>query len=43
MSPVLNELTNLSQKVLHVQILLTLTGGNFIESIMDMFIWNLNM
>ena len=41
-SPGLNELTHLSGKALYVQILLTLTGGNFIEY-MDIFIWNLNM
>ena len=31
MSPGLNELTNLSGKALYVHILLTLTGGNFME------------
>ena len=43
MSPGLNELTDLSGKALYVQILLRLREGNFIESIMDIFIWNLNM
>ena len=38
MSPGLDELTNLSGKALYVQILLTLTEGNFIESIMDISI-----
>ena len=42
MSPGLNELRDLSGKALCVQIL-TLTEGNFIESIMDISIWNLNM
>ena len=43
MSPGLNELTNLSGKALYGQILLTLTEGNFIESTMDISIWNLDM
>ena len=43
MSPGLNDLTNLSGKALYVQILLTLTEGNFIESIMDIYNWNLNI
>ena len=43
MSPGFNELRDLSGKVLYVQILLILTEGNFIESIMDISIWNLNM
>ena len=42
-SPGLNELRDLSGKALYVQILLTLTEGDFIESIMDISIWNLNM
>ena len=42
-SPGFNELRNLSGKVLYVQILLILTEGNLIESIMDISIWNLNM
>ena len=36
-------LRDLSGKALYVQILLILTEGNFIESIMDISIWNLNM
>ena len=36
-------LRDLSGKALYVQILLILTKGNFIESIMDISIWNLNM
>ena len=43
MSPGFNELRDLSGKALYVQILLILTEGNFIESIMDISIWNLNM
>ena len=43
MSPGLNTLRDLSGKALYVQILLTLTEGSFIESIMDISIWNLNM
>ena len=43
MSPGFNELRDLSVKALYVQILLILTEGNFIESIMDISIWNLNM
>ena len=43
MSPGLNELTNLSGKALYVQILLTLTDGNSIECIMDIYNWNFNM
>ena len=43
MSPGFNELTDFGGKVLYVQILLILTEGNFIESIMDISIWNLNM
>ena len=38
-----NELRDLLVKALYVQILLILTEGNFIESIMDISIWNLNM
>ena len=36
-------LRDLSGKALYVQILLILTEGNSIESIMDISIWNLNM
>ena len=43
MSPGVNELRDLSGKVLYVQILLVLTEGNFIESRMDISICNLNM
>ena len=43
MSPGFNELRDLSGKALYVQILLILTECNFIESIMDISIWNLNM
>ena len=43
MSPGFNELRDLSGKALCVQILLILTEGNFIECIMDISIWNLNM
>ena len=43
MSPGFNEWRDLSGKALYVQILLILTEGNFIESIMDISIWNLNM
>ena len=43
MSQGFNELRDLSEKALYVQILLILTEGNFIESIMDISIWNLNM
>ena len=43
MSPGFNELRDLLGKALYVQILLILTEGNFIESIMDISIWNLNM
>ena len=43
MSSGFNELRDLSGKVLYVQILLILTEGNFIESKMDISIWNLNM
>ena len=43
MSPGFNELRDLSGKALYVQISLILTEGNFIESIMDISIWNLNM
>ena len=43
MSPAFNELRDLSGKALYVQILPILTQGNFIESIMDTSIWNLNM
>ena len=42
MSPGFNELRDLSGKALYVQISLILTEGNFIESIMDIAIWNLN-
>ena len=42
-SPGPSELRNISGKALYVQILLTLTEGNFIESIMDISISNLNM
>ena len=38
MSPGLNELRDLSGKVIFLQILLTLTEANFIESIMDISI-----
>ena len=43
MSSGVNELRDLSGKALYVQILLILTEANFIESIMDISIWNLNM
>ena len=43
MSPGFNELIYVSGKAMHVQILLILTKGNFIESIMDTSIWYLNM
>ena len=43
MSLGLNQLGDLSGKALYVQILLTLTEGNFIEFIMDISIWMLNM
>ena len=43
MSPGFNELRDLSWKALYVIFLLILTEGNFIESIMDISIWNLNM
>ena len=43
MSPGFNELRELSRKALYVQILLILTEGHFIESTMDISIWNLNM
>ena len=43
MSPGVSELRELSGKAMYVQILLILTEGNFIESIMDISIWNLNM
>ena len=43
MSPRFNKLRDLSIKALYMQILLILTEGNFIESIMDISIWNLNM
>ena len=43
MSPGFNELRDLSGKALYVQILLIPTEGNFIESIMDISMWNLNM
>ena len=43
MSPGFNELRDLSGKALHVQILLILTEDNFIESIMDISIWNFNL
>ena len=43
MSPGFNESRDPSGKALYVQILLILTEGNFIESIMDISIWNLNM
>ena len=39
-SPGFNELKDLSGKALYAQILLVLTEGNFIESIMDISIWN---
>ena len=43
MSPGLNELRDLSYKEIpYMQILLTPTEGNLIESIMDISIWNLN-
>ena len=43
MSPGFNELRDLSGKALYVHVLLILTQGNFIESIIDMSIWNLSM
>ena len=43
MSPGLNELRDLSGKAIYVQILLTLTESSFIESLMDISIWNINM
>ena len=43
MSPGFNELRDLLRKTLYVQILLILTQGNFIESIMNITVWNLNM
>ena len=43
LSPGFNELRDLSGKALYVQILLVLTEGNFIESMKDISIWNLNM
>ena len=43
MSPGVSDLRDLSGKAMYVQSLLILTEGNFIESIMDISIWNLNM
>ena len=43
MSPGFNELRDLSGKALYVQVLLILTEGNFIDSIMDISDGNLNM
>ena len=43
MSPGLSELRDLSRKALYVQIVRTLIAVNFIESKMDISIWNLNM
>ena len=40
MTPGFNELRDLSAKALYVQLLLILTEGNFIESVMDISIWN---
>ena len=43
MSPGFNESIDLSGKAPYVQILLILTEGNFIASIMDISIWNINI
>ena len=43
MSSGVNELIDISGKALYVLILLMLTEGNFIESTMDISIWNCNM
>ena len=43
MSPGFNKSRDLSGKAPYVQILLILSEGNFIESMMDISIWNLNM
>ena len=42
MSPGFNKLRDISGKALYVQILLILTEGNFIESIMEISIFNFN-